>query len=369
LTSVLGGAVRLSDLDYALPPELVARHPLERREDARLLVLAGDDLAHRLVTDLPELIAPGALLVVNDTRVLPARLLGHKASGGKLELFLVRRLEQLPGAERWSALGRSSRRLTRGAVVLFGGRLRARVEASADEQGLLRLLLDAPGGESVAALLDEIGHVPLPPYLGRDDEPADRERYQTVYARVPGAVAAPTAGLHFSEPLLRDLEERGVELARVTLHVGPGTFRPVKVDDLDQHPMHSEPFEVPVETARAIEAARRRGAPVIAVGTTVVRALETAADPERSGAVRALAGETNLLIQPGYRFAVVDALLTNFHLPRSTLLALVHAFAGGARVREAYREAVAQRYRFYSYGDAMYLASCVAPALDRPGRG
>jgi S-adenosylmethionine:tRNA ribosyltransferase-isomerase len=350
--------VRTAELSYELPDELVARYPAREREESRLLVVGERGFEHRGFAELPALLPPGALLVINDTRVIPARLLGNKPSGGKVELLLVRRLAPAEKeGERWSAMAKSSRPLRAGAqVCIADGRLEVRVEAPLDRHGLCTLYVHSPSGERIDALLEELGHVPLPPYIERADEPADRDRYQTVYARVPGAVAAPTAGLHFSRALLDEIAARDIELGAVTLHVGPGTFRPVSAEDLADHEMHGELFEVSGETAACIDRARARGAPVVAVGTTVVRALESAADPERLGAVRALSGETQLLIQPGHRFRVVDALVTNFHLPGSTLLALVYAFGGVERVREAYRAAIVERYRFYSYGDAMYLA-------------
>jgi S-adenosylmethionine:tRNA ribosyltransferase-isomerase len=335
--------VRTAELDYPLDEELIAKRPLQDRAAARLLVV-GDGLEHRTVRDLPELLPAAALVVVNDTRVIAARLYGKKASGGRVEILLVRDL----GGGRWRAMAKSSKPMRVGAEIAFEG-LAARVVDKLDD-GLVELAFEG----AVEAALERIGHVPLPPYLGRDEEPADRERYQTAFARVPGAVAAPTAGLHFDEALIARLRAR-CAWAKVTLHVGPGTFRPVTADDLDAHAMHEEWFEVPAETAAAVAQARERGAPVVAIGTTVVRTLESAADAERPGHVRAQAGETRLLIQPGYRFQVVDALVTNFHLPRSTLLALVYAFGGAARVREAYLAATAARYRFFSYGDAMLL--------------
>jgi S-adenosylmethionine:tRNA ribosyltransferase-isomerase len=337
--------VRLDELAYELPDELIARYPAERREDARLLVVREGACEHRTVRDLALLLAPGSLLVVNDTRVIPARLFGRKASGGRVEVLLVRRLAG--DGERWSAMVRGR---LRAGVALELGSLSAVCVAPPDGEGLAVLELQ---GADPMAVVEAEGHVPLPPYLGREDEPSDRDRYQTRFARVPGAVAAPTAGLHLGDELLAALRERGVVIATLTLHVGPGTFRPVTAADLDDHPMHAEPFAIGVEAADAVAAARARGAPVVAVGTTVVRALESAADAD--GAVPAQEGETRLLIQPGYRFRVVDALLTNFHLPGSTLLALVYAFGGIERVRAAYREAIDRRYRFFSYGDAMFL--------------
>jgi len=394
--------LRCELLDYHLPEDRIARRPTEARDAARLLVVdpppfepppvasslfdpslddpalddpalddpalddpstidpsSGDGVVHRHVHDLADLLPRGALLVVNDTKVIAARLLGKKAgSGGHVELLLVR---PRPGATTpegsagFFAMGRASKQLRPGTEVVFGdGALSARIEGRDADAGLFAVTLWAPDGD-VQRAIERVGHVPLPPYLRRADDDADRERYQTVFARVPGAIAAPTAGLHLTQALLDRLAERGVERAAVTLHVGLGTFQPVTADDLDDHPMHSETFAVPAETRDAIARARERGAAVVAVGTTVVRTLESAADPERPGLVRAMQGETKLLIQPGYTFRVVDRLVTNFHLPRSTLLALVYAFGGMERVRRAYEVAIAEGYRFYSYGDAMLL--------------
>lgn len=386
--------------DYALKPEQIASRPLDDRDGARLMVLDREQTTHACVRDLPELLPAGALLVVNDTRVIPARLLGRKVgSGGRVELLLVERAgeagdramesarttevrggaigdgtslrdadlgAEAHASERWLALGRASKPLRPGAVIAFDRRgeeageppaLTAEIVGRADDAGLVEVTLRARAGARIEETVEAIGHVPLPPYMRRADEASDRERYQTVFARVPGAIAAPTAGLHLSTALLDRLRARGVEIAAVTLHVGLGTFQPVTAADFDQHPMHAETFVVPAETAAAIDRARERGAPVIAAGTTVVRALESAADPERPGRVRARAGETRLLIQPGYAFRVVDQLFTNFHLPQSTLLALVAAFAGRERVLAAYATAIDAGYRFYSYGDAMLIRS------------
>jgi S-adenosylmethionine:tRNA ribosyltransferase-isomerase len=359
--------VRRALLDYDLPPDLIAARPSPEPERARLLVLdPGGSHTHATIAELPALLPAGALVVVNDTRVIPARLLGWKSeSHGRVEILLVRGLgpasievgAQARPAQRWQALGRASKPLRRGARIDFdvAGRLSAIVERPHDEGGALEVTLFSPAGAAIDDAVDALGHVPLPPYIRRADDAADRERYQTAFARVRGAVAAPTAGLHLSSALLERIAARGVAIAAVTLHVGLGTFQPVKVDDLDDHRMHEEAFAVPPETASAIDAARARGAPVIAIGTTVVRALESAADPERPGRVRASAGETALLIQPGYAFRVVDQLFTNFHLPQSTLLALVSAFGGREVVLGAYRTAVGERYRFFSYGDAMLI--------------
>lgn len=352
--------MRVERFDYALPPELIAQAPTEDREQARLLVVPRRGaLQHRVIADLAEHVAPGTLVVVNDTKVLPARILGTKeGTGGKTEVFLVRKLGDLTAedgtpAERWRALARASKALRPGTrivkdalVVDFEGK---------GEDGLFEVRLTTRDGSSIDEARRKAGQVPLPPYIKRDVRPEDAERYQTVFARAEGAVAAPTAGLHLTGALMKRLESRGCEVATCTLHVGLGTFQPVTVDDLDDHPMHAEYFEVTRPLAAAVARARERGAPVLAVGTTVVRALESAKDPDRPGHVRACAEETRILIQPGYAFTVVDRLLTNFHLPKSTLLALVSAFAGTDRVLEVYAEAVKERYRFFSYGDAMLL--------------
>jgi S-adenosylmethionine:tRNA ribosyltransferase-isomerase len=367
--------VRVDTFAYELPEELIAQRPAAEREQARLLHLssASPESRHLHVADLPELLPAGALVVVNDTRVVPARLLGHKKSGGRVEIFLVRRIgtERLvpvgggDGAQvdRWEALGRSNKPLRPGALVEVLARGARETEPPAmvvhvlgrTESGLLDVALSAPAGKSVEDAIRACGHVPLPPYIRRGDDDNDAHRYQTVYARADGAVAAPTAGLHITEGLLGRLRARGCEVAAVTLHVGLGTFQPVEVDDLDTHPMHSERCLVPPSTVEAIARARQRGAPVVAVGTTTARALESAADRARPGHAAAFEGDTRLLIQPGYAWTVVDALLTNFHLPRSTLLAMVCALGGTERVLGAYRDAVAHRYRFFSYGDAMLL--------------
>jgi S-adenosylmethionine:tRNA ribosyltransferase-isomerase len=370
--------MRVDQFDYELPPELIAQRPAEDREIARLLVLpAGSEPAeHRRIGELPELLPEGALVVVNDTRVIPARLLGRKRdTGGRVEILLVRRtgqreLEVAPGevraAEIWRALGKASKPLRFGADVEVPRRgaeneekaratLVVRLLGRSEDDGLLEVAMWTESGEPVDAAVRACGHVPLPPYIKRDDEPDDVDRYQTVYARHDGAVAAPTAGLHLTNALVGRLAVRGCDVASVTLHVGLGTFQPVTVEDLDQHPMHSERYVVSQSTADAIGQARTRGAPVVAIGTTTVRALESAADPSRPGHVLATTGDTRLLIQPGYAFRVVDVLLTNFHLPKSTLLALTCAFGGVPRVLDAYRTAVREKYRFFSYGDAMLL--------------
>jgi S-adenosylmethionine:tRNA ribosyltransferase-isomerase len=344
--------VKTACFDYELPEQLIAQHPPAERDGGRLLVLAGSGCEHRSVRELAELIPSGALVVVNDSRVIRARLFGtRRPGGGRIELFLLRRLSGSGARERWSALGRANKPLRPGTVIDCGP-LGAEVVARSDD-GTLTAELCAP--VDVSESLEALGHVPLPPYVRRADEPGDAERYQTLYATRSGSVAAPTAGLHLSHALLDRLGVRGVEIASLSLHVGLGTFRPVTSPDLDQHPMHSEPIDVSSTLAERVAAARERNAPVVAIGTTVVRALESAADPERKGLVRPCSGDTQLLIQPGFSFRVADALLTNFHMPKSTLLALVSAFAGRERVLSAYREAVEQGYRFLSYGDAMWI--------------
>ncbi len=337
---------RVSDFDYELPESAIAQRPGSRGR-SRLLVTGaeGDAERHRTVGELPEILRSGDLLVVNDTRVLPVRVFAtRQPSGGRVELLLVEKL----CPRTWEALARPARRLKPGTALELEGGLGAEVEA-AGERGLRRLRFAA----EVEPHLERFGHVPLPPYIRRGDEAADRESYQTVYARHPGAVAAPTAGLHFTPELLADLEARGVHRAAVTLHVGYGTFKPITAERVEDHRMDAERYSVPEAAAAAIRRARRSGGRVVAVGTTVVRTLESAASGD--GTVRSGAGSTELFITPGFRFRAVDALLTNFHLPRSTLLMLVCAFAGRDRVLAAYREAVARGYRFYSYGDAMFL--------------
>ncbi len=343
--------MRVDELDYPLPQHLIGRRPHPQRDGSRLLVVHPDRHEHLRFSSIVERLPRGALLIVNDTRVIPARLLGTKPTGGKVELLLVRRV---PGeADAWRAMGRASKALRPRQMLQFGESLRADVLQGPDADGLLAVRLSSDQGENVDTLIENNGQVPLPPYLERPADADDRERYQTVYAEHPGAVAAPTAGLHFTRALLDTARERGCEVLAVTLHVGPGTFRPVYSDDLADHPMHAEEIDIRPEIAVRINKARREGRAIVAVGTTVVRTLESATS--EGGELGARSGQTDLLIQPGYRFKVVDALITNFHLPRSTLLALVFALGGTERVRRAYEIAVERAYRFYSYGDAMYL--------------
>lgn len=347
--------MRTADFDYDLPPACVATRPASPRDAARLLVVPPDGpFGDRVVRDLPGLLRPGDLLVVNDTRVIPARLAATRAdTGGAVEVFLVR---PAPGG-RWRVLLAPGRRMRPGVRLQLAEGVVAEVEG-VEESG--ERIVAFRGTADVLALAERVGAVPLPPYLQRAADGRDRDDYQTVYARAPGAVAAPTAGLHFTPALLDAVRATGAGVAAVTLHVGPGTFRPVVTDDLDLHRMDAERYEVPPATAAAVDAARRAGGRVIAVGTTAVRALESAATDDRR--VGAGAGETRLFLRPGARFRVVDALWTNFHLPKSTLLALVAAFAGRERTLAAYAHAVAAGYRFYSYGDASFFPGPPAAA-------
>jgi S-adenosylmethionine:tRNA ribosyltransferase-isomerase len=348
--------VKLSEFDYELPEERIAQSPAEPRDAARLFVhhIAADRSEHREVRDLAALLAPGDLLVLNDTRVLPARLLGRRASGGKLELLLLQ-----PQAGLWRALVRPAGRMRAGErVELEQGALRARLVRRLEGPEWEVEIELAADGASVEELLERHGRMPLPPYIRRAAGDAslaarDRERYQTVYARERGAVAAPTAGLHFTPELLAALEARGIERTQVTLHVGLGTFQPVTAENVEEHVMHSERFVLPESAERAVRAARERSGRVVAVGTTSVRVLESCASG--GGLVRAGKGETRIFLKPGDKLQATDALLTNFHLPRSTLLMLVSAIAGRERILRLYAEALAREYRFFSYGDAMLL--------------
>jgi S-adenosylmethionine:tRNA ribosyltransferase-isomerase len=340
----------LDAYDYHLPAELIAQEPLADRASSRLLLLdrADGHTTHHTFHDLPDLLAPGDLLVLNRSRVFPARLLGTRPGGGEAEILLVRRR----ATDVWDALLRPGRRLRPGVVVDVAPGFQVRMEEppaahAAAPLRPVRLLcqgLDADGA------IERHGHAPLPPYIRRPDRPADRERYQTVYARERGSVAAPTAGLHFTPPLLDRLRERDIRTAEIVLHVGPGTFRPVEVQDIRRHRVDPELYTIPPDTARMVNAARDERRRIVAVGTTTARTLETALDLE--GHLLSGDGETDLVILPGHAFRACDALLTNFHLPRSSLLLLVSAFAGRQRLLAAYAEAIRERYRFYSYGDA-----------------
>ncbi|WP_020680566.1 tRNA preQ1(34) S-adenosylmethionine ribosyltransferase-isomerase QueA [Marinobacterium rhizophilum] len=348
--------MQVKDFSFELPDELIARFPLERRSASRLLCLEGDSgaIAHRQFSDILSLLNPGDLLVFNDTRVIPARLFGEKASGGKVEVLIERVLDTTQAL----AHVRASRAPKPGTDLLLEGGVRAQVIGRQGNLFELRFDID----RHLVEVLEEFGHMPLPPYMKRDDQQSDRERYQTVYNRKPGAVAAPTAGLHFDNELLAQLEARGVQQAFVTLHVGAGTFQPVKVEQVQDHQMHAEFIEVSEAVCQAVRETRARGGRVVAVGTTSVRCLETAS---RGGEIEPYSGDTDIFIYPGYQYRTVDALITNFHLPESTLLMLVSAFAGYDGIMRAYREAVAERYRFFSYGDAMFLTRRRAALEDK----
>ncbi|HUJ86913.1 MAG TPA: tRNA preQ1(34) S-adenosylmethionine ribosyltransferase-isomerase QueA [Burkholderiales bacterium] len=337
--------MRVAEFDYALPEELIAQHPAAERTRSRLLHLVGSTgaLEDLHFTDLPRLLRPSDVLVLNDTRVIKARLAARKKTGGRLELFV----ERVLGEREVLALIRASHPPRQGSELLIGDGVRAEVLGREDD--LYRLRFADAGA---ADLLERCGQVPLPPYIAHAPDADDAERYQTVYAERPGAVAAPTAGLHFDRAMLERLAAQGVRIARVTLHVGAGTFQPVRAETVEAHRMHRERFEVPQAAVDVIEGARRAGGRVLAAGTTALRALESAA---RSGRLEATAGETDLFVYPGYAFRVVDRLLTNFHLPKSSLLMLVAAFAGYANIRRAYAHAIERRYRFFSYGDAMLI--------------
>ncbi len=341
--------MQVSDFDFELPDELIARFPMAERSASRLMCVDGnrETLEHRVFAELDQLLEPGDLLVLNDTRVMPARAFGAKASGGKLEILV----ERILGTQELLAHVRCSKSPKPGTLIYLGDE-RAECEVVGREHALFHLRLT--GADSVLDLLHRIGHMPLPPYIDREDQLSDRERYQTVYSDVnkEGAVAAPTAGLHFDEALFARLKAKGVDTAFVTLHVGAGTFQPVRVEKIEDHHMHSEYLEVNEAVVEAVKATKARGNKVIAVGTTSVRCLETAA---ADGEIKPYRGDTDIFIFPGYQFRVVDRLVTNFHLPESTLLMLVSAFAGYDLMMGAYRTAVAEGYRFFSYGDAMLL--------------
>lgn len=349
-------SMKRTDFNYQLPPQLIAQHPLPERSASRLLVLDGasGEVIHRSFRELPEFLAPGDLLVFNDTRVIPARLWGRKATGGKVEVLI----ERLTGTHTALAHIRSSKSPGPGTVLQLSAQ-------AAEEPGTYQLMvtgregalfcLSSQGGPALADILSDIGHMPLPPYIQREDELLDRERYQTVFASCDGAVAAPTAGLHFSEELLAQIDARGIRRATVTLHVGAGTFQPVREDDIERHIMHKEFVEVGKGVCEAVRETRERGGRVVAVGTTAVRSLESAS--LASGELQPFSGDTEIFIYPGYRFRNVDAMVTNFHLPESSLLMLVSAFAGRQRIMAAYAQAIDAGYRFFSYGDAMLITA------------
>ncbi len=344
--------MQVKDFHFDLPDELIARFPTAERTGSRLLCLNGDTgvLAHRNFTDILELLQPGDLAVFNDTRVIPARLFGRKVSGGKVEMLVERVLDE----HRVLAHVRASKAPKPGTTLIFDDEIQVEVEGRQGALFILAFKTDKP----VIPCLEQYGHMPLPPYMAREDQAEDRERYQTVYGHRQGAVAAPTAGLHFDTKTLQALTEKGVEQAFVTLHVGAGTFQPVRVDKIQDHHMHSEYIEVSQQVCDQIAATRARGGRVVAIGTTSVRCLESAAkhsDTSSGGELKPYMGDTDIFIFPGYQFQLVDAMVTNFHLPESTLLMLVSAFSGSDHIHHAYQQAISNKYRFFSYGDAMYL--------------
>ena len=342
--------MKVSLFDYHLPEELIAQYPLPERDESRLMVLdrKTGGIQHTTFSQLPEFLASGDLMVLNNTKVIPARMIGRKEkSGGKVEILLL----SPRGEGLWEALVKRSSRIAHGAKVIFGdGRLVAKVMGKTETQG--RLVEFQHNGD-LNGLIQEFGRPPLPPYIKREADDSDKERYQTIYAKKDGAVAAPTAGLHFTEAIFDRLEARNIKRVELMLHVGLGTFQPVRAENIEEHDLHSEEFEITSEAARQINEIRDSGGKIVAVGTTSVRALESSADA--SGHISARSGSTDIFMYPGYEFRAVDAMVTNFHLPKSTLLMLVSAFAGREFIMEAYREAVTKQYRFYSYGDAMLI--------------
>jgi S-adenosylmethionine:tRNA ribosyltransferase-isomerase len=364
--------MRLDELNYALPPELIAQRPLPQRDASRLLTvdLRSGALEDHAFSEFPDLLRGDELLVLNNARVIPARLFGNRGGmhsqppskatrrehlSGEVEVLLTRQVE----AATWVALVRPGRKLPVGERIRFGdGALEAEI-LTRGELGLRTLRFASHTSESVGELLDRLGHIPLPPYIEREDETSDRDRYQTVFAKRPGAIAAPTAGLHFTPEIFERIRKRGIEICELTLDVGLGTFQPIHAEKIEEHAMHAEAFEISGETAERVQRARAAKRPIVAIGTTVVRALEAAAlrtvEANSSSPVQPGRAEAKLFIYPGFQFRVTDALLTNFHLPRSTLLALVSALAGKENVISAYRHAVEAKYRFYSYGDCMFI--------------
>jgi len=334
---------KLSDYDYNLPKELIAKYPVEPRDSCRLMVLNRKDksIKHTIFRNIGDYLESGDLLVLNDTKVIPARLIGRKETGSKIEIFLLREL----GENIWEALGKNIKRLKLGQKVIFGdGFYCELLEKGKDGKIKVKLFAD-----NVKEAINKYGHIPLPPYISREDEDKDRQLYQTVFARKEGAVASPTAGLHFTEELLNNLKEKGINITYITLHVGLGTFKPIKVEDITKHKMHEEYYSIPDESLNLIMETKEKNKRVIAVGTTVVRALES------YGKTGKKEGYSDIYIYPPFQFKIVDALITNFHLPKSTLLLLVSAFAGRDFIMKAYREAIKNKYRFFSYGDAMFI--------------
>jgi S-adenosylmethionine:tRNA ribosyltransferase-isomerase len=338
--------MRRDEFSYQLPEELIAQFPTEQRGSSRLLAMAcpSGKLSHLEFSDLPGLLNAGDLLIFNDTRVIPARLFGNKETGGKVEILL----ERILGDQRMLAQLRASKTPKPGSMIHLQDDIKLELMEREDDM----FVLDVIGEMTVLELMQQFGHMPLPPYIQRDDDVDDVDRYQTVYARNPGAVAAPTAGLHFTDELMQGITEQGIDSVFVTLHVGAGTFQPVRVDNIEEHHMHSEYLQVSADVCEKVRQCKARGGRVIAVGTTAVRCLETAA---QAGELKPYQGETDIFIYPGYEFKIIDALITNFHLSESTLLMLVSAFAGRDNIMNAYQHAIEQRYRFFSYGDAMFI--------------
>ncbi len=335
--------LKLSDFDYNLPKELIAKYPVEPRDECRLMILDKEKkvIEHKIFKEIKNYLEKGDLLVLNDTKVIPARLIGYKKTGAKIEIFLLRPVEE----NIWEALIKNIKRLKEGQEVIISEDFHIKLlEKHEEGKATVELI-----GKNIKELIQKYGHIPLPPYIEREDEEKDKSLYQTVFAKREGAVASPTAGLHFTERLLEELENKGVKKSFITLHVGLGTFRPIKVEDITKHKMHEEYYHIPEETLESIEETKKRKKRVIAVGTTVVRALETYAQTLKPE------GFSDIFIYPPYKFKIVDALITNFHLPKSTLLLLVSAFAGRDFILKAYTEAIEKRYRFFSYGDAMFI--------------
>jgi|TARA_B110000908_G_scaffold169776_1_gene227660 S-adenosylmethionine:tRNA ribosyltransferase-isomerase len=338
--------MRREYFNYELPIDLIAHQPTAERRDSKMLILESqnDQVRHKSFSEITSLVRPGDLLVLNDTKVMPARMFGKKDTGGKIEMLVERVIDR----QNVLAHLRASKTPKIGSMIIFEGEIKAVVEERKEARFIVRFL----GDQSAIDILESNGHMPLPPYIERADEIADRNRYQTVYAKIPGAAAAPTAGLHFDLEILNQLSLSGVDIACVTLHVGAGTFQPVRVDSIYDHKMHSEVIDVSQSVCEKVIAARQRGGRIIAVGTTSVRCLESAA---AAGTIKPMKGETDIFIYPGYKFKIVDAMVTNFHLPESTLLMLVSAFSGYSKIMNAYNQAIKRKYRFFSYGDAMFL--------------
>ena len=342
--------MNVSDFDFSLPESLIAKAPLRQRDASKLLEVHGEALTDSQISNLENLVQPGDVWVINDTKVIPARLIGKKASGGKVEVLL---LEPLGEDHVWSAWGKSNKPIQIGAIISFSETFNAEVLDRDGKNIQVRLHSNSPL-QDVGQAIEACGHMPLPPYINRPDSEEDKQRYQTVFAEHKGAVAAPTAGLHFTPELMQAMKKAGATFVHITLHVGPGTFQPVQVEQLADHRMHEEAYIISQDSAQTINQAKKEGQRIVAVGTTSLRTLEAAG---QSGKLQAGAGRTDIFISPGYQFKITDALLTNFHLPKSTLLMLVSALAGTENVMHAYQHAIQQSYRFYSYGDAMFVTT------------